>query len=271
MGDRLVAVDVDGTLLRSDHCVSGRTRRTLEAVTRMGHVIVLASSRSPRGLEPVLAQCAGSASWAIACQGAVVTAAPALDRDQAMIDSTLHGPTALSVADRAAHHGGSVCWHVWDRLLVRELTDAVHREVAITGEQPELQTHGFHDSPPPHKILAMFDDHTRTTRFLEYCREHQPCVHAVLSKPGYVEITRRGTDKGEALLHLAAVLGVTRSDVIAIGDGENDVGLLRAAGTAVAMGNASAPVFEVANHVTATNDRDGVASALEALVGPLLS
>lgn len=267
MRTRLVALDVDGTLLDSNHRVSSRTRTTLEAVRRSGHVVVLASSRSPQGLEPVLEQCSGSANWVIACQGAVVTETPTVARDRAMVDSPIPTSIALSVADRATDLGGSVCWYVWDRLLVRRITDAVHREVAITGEKPEVQHHGLRGSPSPHKILAIFDDDTQAARFLQQSQKDGTGIQAVLSKPGYVEITAHGVDKGRALEHLARVLGMTKRDIIAIGDGENDVALLRAAGTAVAMGNASTRLLEVADHITATNDQDGVANALEAFIG----
>lgn len=267
MRTRLVALDVDGTLLDPNHRVSSRTRRTLKAVQRSGHLVVLASSRSPQGLEPVLEQCSGSANWVIACQGAVVTETPTMARERAMIDSPIAGSTALSVADQAADFGGSVCWYVWDRLLVSRVTDAVRHEVIITGEEPEVQHHGLRGSPPPHKILAIFDDDTQAARFLQQSQKDETGIQAVLSKPSYVEITAHGVDKGRALVHLARVLGMTKRDIIAIGDGENDEALLRAAGTAVAMGNASARLLEVADHITATNDQDGVANALEALIG----
>ena len=83
----------------------------------------------------------------------------------------------------------------------------------------------------------------------------------------FLEITKAGTDKGTALQMLCKHLGIGLNEVIAFGDGENDLQFLQKAGTAVAMGNAVDCVKEMADIITDTNDNNGVEKALKDLIG----
>ena len=81
-----------------------------------------------------------------------------------------------------------------------------------------------------------------------------------------LELNAANADKGRALLALAQHLGIPAADTIAFGDSSNDLRMLRAAGTSVAMGNAVSEVRAVCDYVTEANDRDGVAAFLYAHV-----
>ena len=81
-----------------------------------------------------------------------------------------------------------------------------------------------------------------------------------------IEITSADADKGEALIALAGELGIRREEVMAMGDGHNDLGLMKAAGLSVAMGNASREIMDVADYVTLDNEHDGVAEAIRRFV-----
>ena len=81
-----------------------------------------------------------------------------------------------------------------------------------------------------------------------------------------IEIVSSNADKGEALLALAEGLGLGRDEVMAMGDGCNDIGMMKAAGLSVAMGNSTGEVLEAADFSTLDNDHDGVAHAIEQFV-----
>ena len=83
--------------------------------------------------------------------------------------------------------------------------------------------------------------------------------------PFYYEAYAKGVNKGNALVKLCEILDLTADNVIAIGDEENDISMLKFAGTGVAMGNAVPAVKEVATHHTVDNDHDGVAQAIREL------
>ena len=83
------------------------------------------------------------------------------------------------------------------------------------------------------------------------------------SEPFFIEVMARGVDKGAAIAGLIERLGLEREDVIACGDGLNDLSMIRYAGLGVAMANAQPEVKEAADVVTLSNDEDGVAAAVE--------
>ena len=86
------------------------------------------------------------------------------------------------------------------------------------------------------------------------------------SKPYFLEFTEEGVTKGTSLHLLIQQLGITRDEVIAIGDSYNDLAMIEFAGLGVAMGNAPEDIKEKANHVTDTNMNDGVAKVVEELI-----
>jgi 5-amino-6-(5-phospho-D-ribitylamino)uracil phosphatase len=94
----------------------------------------------------------------------------------------------------------------------------------------------------------------------------KPLCGATFSKPNYLEIIPIGVNKANALAEVARELKIEPLQVAAIGDGLNDVEMLREAGIGIAMGNASAEVKSAADWVTGTNDEDGVAQAVQALL-----
>ena len=91
-------------------------------------------------------------------------------------------------------------------------------------------------------------------------------IRVIRPWPTDLEITHEAAEKGDALMRLAAMLGIAAEDVMAMGDGDNDRSLLEQAGLSVAMGNAARHILEIADHVTGDNEHDGVASAVEKYV-----
>ena len=100
----------------------------------------------------------------------------------------------------------------------------------------------------------------------EYQRRFTPELSITRTHDWLVEATAPGVDKGSALLRLCALLGIDPARVLAIGDSDNDIPMLAAAGFGVAMGNASLGVKAVADWVAPTIDEDGAAVALERLI-----
>ena len=81
-----------------------------------------------------------------------------------------------------------------------------------------------------------------------------------------IEINAAGVNKGKGLLELGEILGISREEIMAFGDGDNDIAMLREVGFGVAMQNADEEVKEVADYVTGSNDEDGVAKAIARFV-----
>ena len=85
------------------------------------------------------------------------------------------------------------------------------------------------------------------------------------SEPFFLELVPQGIDKARSLAVLLDELGMTREQMVAMGDGYNDLSMIRFAGMGVAMANALEPVNKAADYITLSNDEDGVAAAVEKL------
>ena len=109
-----------------------------------------------------------------------------------------------------------------------------------------------------------------TARLREVADRIRPEVEGrlsmAISKPFFLEFTDNGIDKRHSLARLCAHLGIDLSDVVAIGDGNNDAGMIHLAGLGISMANGAPEVRAIADHVTGSNMEDGVAQAVERFV-----
>ena len=258
---RLIAIDVDGTLLDSSHRLRPANARALRDAIQQGVEVVLASARSPRALAPVLAACGIANGYAVSYQGALtleVTEGSAATVREQRIDL----PLAQELVARAVTAGGDVNWYSGNRWLTPIVTGRVRREAKIIALRPEVSdlrslTQG------PHKLLILGEPSGDSQRLGAL---QNPAATVEISKPGYTEIVSQRVSKGQALLHLLADLKIERSAAVAVGDGANDVAMFAVAGHSVAMRNAPHDVRAAASEVTSSNDEDGVAHVIRRLV-----
>lgn len=259
---RLVATDLDGTIVGSDGRVSPRTRTALGLVEEAGATLVFVTGRPPRWLAPVvdetghrgLAICAnGAVLWDVR-QGRAVEEFPLEPEAGAALVDALRG--ALPGVAFAVESGGRFghepayrpAWEVPDDVLVAAAEELVRTPVA------KLLARVQHLDPD--ELLA---------RARAVVGDLATLTHS--SRDGLLEISGAGVSKASALAHLAAERGVDRSEVVAFGDMPNDLPMLGWAGHSVAVANAHPEVLEVADEVTASHDEDGVALVLERLFG----
>ncbi|HSO51461.1 MAG TPA: HAD family hydrolase [Actinomycetes bacterium] len=260
-GIRLVASDLDGTLLLPDETVSERTRAALAAAKEAGITVVLVSGRQPRSLGPI-AERIGVGGIAICANGALIW-----DLDAGtLIDAT---PLAADLAARLVHALREAIPGV---LFAVELErgfghergwaedPAAVRPEALEADALELIT------GPVVKLLLRHP----TLPFAELADKARQAIgdDAVATWAGLrlVEISAAGVTKAYALERLCDRLGIDASEVVAVGDMPNDLAMLEWAGTAVAVANATEEVLEAADEVTAANVADGVAQLLERIL-----
>jgi len=165
------------------------------------------------------------------------------------------------VVRRARELHISVGWWDLEHWSVAELDGPVTREAAIIEVEPRIEDLDWL-SVPPFKLQCMVP--LGAIEQLRTLRATLPAgCAAQFSNPNYLEVFSPSTDKAQAVLELGAILGCSAGEIAAIGDGENDIAMLRAVGLGVAVGNARPAVIEAATWVTVSNDEDGVAVALE--------
>ncbi len=256
---RLIATDLDGTLLRSDGTVSERTRRAIAHAREAGIAVVLVTARSPRTLRP-LAQQIGVTGLAICLNGAVVY-------DLSTEAIVAHTPLSSAVAQRLVSAL---------RATVPDVCFAVERGVQAGHDPRYAALRPIVDDHPSliadaltlcaedvtkllvHHPAMPLPDLLRTTR--EIAGEAAVVTHSSIL---FVEVSAAGVTKATALERLCAHLGVDAAAVVACGDMPNDLPMLHWAGHSVAVANAHPDVLAAVAEVTLFNDEDGVARVLE--------
>lgn len=277
----LLAADLDGTLLDPTGAISPRTLDALVGAQERGVRIVLATARRFTGALPV-AQAAPGVDALILYDGAQVRAYPSGD-----VLSAQHLPAALGqqVADLMAAHGVQpIAQHgatAGERLIVGPRPPRgpwADAYLATTADQVERVPLAelCAGRPGPLRLVA-FAPLRRLQRIARELAARYP-IGESLSTEGLVatqvlprgnygtaELTvfAPGVSKGAALIRVAELLRIPLAQMLAIGDGLNDISMLRVAGLAVAMGTAPRALRRVAHVVTGTNAEDGVAQAME--------
>jgi hydroxymethylpyrimidine pyrophosphatase-like HAD family hydrolase len=260
---RLVASDLDGTLLRSDGSVSSRTLAALARTVEAGIRFVLVSARSPAWLAPE-AERLGLDGIGICSNGAVVYD---YEAERVLIHRPLEPETAREIAHglRQAAPGIAFGCERPSGFVAEPGYVPLFRPPE---EVPRADIHSLLSEPATklvlqHPGLSQDDLHTLAGDLAGDRAE--TCYSGA---GGLVEITARGVTKGTALEGLCAQLGVDRAEVMAFGDMINDIPMIEWAGRGVAVANAHPELQTVADELTASNDEDGVALVLERL-GPV--
>lgn len=273
---RLLATDLDGTLLRSDHTVSPRTRDALAAAVAAGAAHLVVTGRSVGWTRHILDDL-GYRGLAVCGQGAQlyhagehrlltsVTLDRALARRAVTRLEAELGP--LPIAANRDGLDGTVVMDRWYRIRHGSGFEAAAATAASPPpawadgraemwEQPLIKLYVQHPTLSDDELAAV-------TRGLV-----GDLVGVVLAGQGLVEVVPLGLTKATGLSVAARRLGVTARDTIAFGDMPNDIPMLTWAAHGVAMAGAHPEVLAVADEVTAGNDAEGVAKVLERLLLP---
>ncbi len=225
---RLVAIDVDGTLLNSRHEVTRATAAAIERVRRAGVEVVLTTSRPPRALWPVLDLLAlVEPAEFIASQGALTGRYSAAGELWVIDRRPMPVGLAKQVAATGSAAGMSVNWYAAERWLVEGLDDLIREESAIVGCAPDVADLSRRAWRGPTRSCCWSRPSGRTSPTLVAIPEG---LVALASTPTHLEVTRADVDKGDALRRLCARRGLRPDEVAAIGDGRNDLGMLAFAG-----------------------------------------
>ncbi|MFF5002386.1 HAD family hydrolase [Streptomyces phaeochromogenes] len=261
---KLVATDLDGTLMRSDGTLSGRTADALAAAEAAGIRLALVTGRPPRGL-PALHRDIGR-HFAVTANGAAVYApdgtpvrlspfpaasvAPLVARVRAAVPGVSF---AFEYETVFGHEPAYPAWSYGESEV--ELIGSAEELLAKDPDRPVLKILAHHPT------LSLRDFHTRAHVSAGTDAETTHSTGLAL-----VEFSAPGVTKASALTAWSAGLGIRPDDIAAFGDMPNDLPMLRAVGRSYAMANADPSVRRAARFHTASNDEDGVARVLEQFV-----
>ena len=262
---KLLVLDVDGTLLNGAHEITPRTRDTLIKIQQMGVRIVLASGRSPHGLNAIVRQLDmhRHGGYVIAFNGSLIYDA----QTEEVLFERCVSPELLPFLERKAHQYGFPIFTYSNEAIITDTPNQprIMAEAELNGlpvRHEELFSIQV-DFAPWKLVLVNEDEASMAELYERWKRRLSGTAEVHRSEKFFLEILPPAIDKSMALGALLQKLDVKAEDVAAIGDGVRDIGLLQMAGVGIAMGNAAESVRACADFITDTNDRDGVAKAVE--------
>ncbi|WNQ09455.1 Cof-type HAD-IIB family hydrolase [Paenibacillus aurantius] len=239
---RLIALDLDGTLLTDEKTVSAATKLCLQEAVAQGVHVIFATGR---GIQTAGAfwQELGLQSPMVLLNGAEIWAGPgALHRRTFLPKETIRRLHEAAVSYGARFWGYSVESLTGTKDWSEEMFGRDWMKFGIKHEDP------FTLSALKEQILAW------------------GALHVTSSAPVNLEISVEGITKESGVREVCRLLGIRMEEVLAVGDSDNDLLLLTSAGLGVAMGNAEVHVQKAAGYITASNNEDGVARAIERFV-----
>ncbi len=267
---KLVSLDMDGTTLGSDHRISARTLSTLRRASASGIEVMMNTGRSFYEAKEYIAQM-DFLNYAALANGSVIYDVKAQDfiriqgLDIALIEETdriargYADEVSLSIAGERHTYVESFYYH----------SKGAERHRRLTGEENLRFVDGLVEQFRDRFIAKglLLGDHAVLLKIKQKLEDRfGDRIQLVFSLPQALEILDPNTDKSNALARIMEIKDLNRSEVLAIGDGENDIGMLKAAGFSVAMGNATEKLKRVADYITLTNDEDGVVFAIDRFV-----
>ena len=261
----IVFLDIDGTLLDSQHQIMPQTKHLLNRLERQGIPIILCSARSPRGVDTVTRQ-AGLLSSPIACySGSLVLASDRSILHDFGIESSLAIRFKQFMTER--YPDLVVSAYLYDVWLVDDTEHPVIQWEARISECTPLQGSldmAVQSVPHVHKLLCNGAPKQIMTLQNDAAKQF-PQLNFARSGPTYLEVMPKGSSKGKAVEVLQTYYGIDRQAAVACGDSFVDLEMIRYAGLGIAMGNSPDPVKEAADRVTASNDEEGIYIALKNL------
>lgn len=261
---RLIATDLDGTLLTSQRELHPESADALRRAAAAGVTVCLASGRALNTMAPYAAQL-GIEGPIVSCNGAYV-----VDHTGAAIhDHSLDADTRDTLLAYAREHGLHVNAYVRGRVLSSE--GGPWYEMYRARVRAEMEIVGMTALAEylPTKLLYI-----DTPESIQAHRERLLPVMApfgvtvVVSEPDYIEFLPVGVTKAEGLKAVAATLGISREEVAAVGDWDNDLEMIKWAGLGGAVSNGSEAMVAAADVVVATNDEGGVAEFVNLAMSP---
>ena len=263
MSIKLIAMDLDDTLLDNQQQVSERACEAIRKAVSMGVTVTIATGRMFCSALQYAEQ--------LALDVPLITYNGSLIQSSRSKEVFLHHTISKELAQEVLTLFGKNDWYIQsyidDVLYVEKLDEYARQYEMLAGVKAvPVGEKLFHPGGNPTKLLAIREPDEIKKMYEIVKKEFGDAIYVTNSKANYLEMMNPAVNKGRALAYLAKHFDIKQEEVMAVGDSNNDLDMIRYAGFGVAMGNAGAKVKACAQAVTCANDEDGVAEAIEKYV-----
>lgn len=264
---KLLAIDIDGTLIKSDQTISPRTRTALIHAQEQGVQVVITTGRPTFGAAPFADELrlADFGSHVISFNGSEICN---WATKQIIHSVALDKDIKPYVYTFAKQHGFQTLAYIGQNVVAEDPTDKYVQFSSQRNKMPIRHVQNFltdTDNEQP-KFLVVGDPDPLHTLELEMAEHLRGRAEVYRSEPFFLEVVPHGIDKATGLSVLSTHLGISSDAIIAFGDGFNDVSMIKYAGMGVAMGNAQQVVKDHADLVTLSNEEDGIAEVVDRML-----
>lgn len=261
---KLVAVDMDGTLLTPKLEISKKTVKTINKVIEKGVIFTLSTGRMYLAAIP-FANMLNLDVPIITCNGALTKCSKTGKVYEEKIIDKEHSSEIIKYCEK---FGLSVSIYMEDDIYIKRNSENIDIHLQLDHAKPQI-VEDFDHLLDGSIIKIMFNSSDKydlelhTRKLYELYKEK---LNFYFSLPHFVEIVHKKANKRNALENIAIKFNIKREEIIAIGDNFNDMDMIEYAGLGVAMGNAPDYLKEAADFVTHSNDEDGVRHVLERFI-----
>ena len=261
---KLIVLDLDGTLTNSKKIITPRNREILIRVQEQGVRLVLASGRPTYGIVPLANELRMNefGGFILSYNGGEIIN---WETQEMIYENVLPNDVVPVLYECARSHQLSILTYDGAEIVTENSQDPYVQKEAFLNKMAVRETNDFLTdiTLPVAKCLIVGDADKLIPLEAELCLRLQGRINVFRSEPYFLELVPQGIDKALSLAVLLKEIGVERKEMIAIGDGYNDLSMIKFAGLGIAMGNAQEPVKKAADYITLSNEEDGVAIAVE--------
>lgn len=270
MSIKLVAIDLDGTLLNSLHQISPAVKAAIAQAKQKGIQVVLASGRPYTGIQPYLKELGLDTAndYCISNNGSVIHQA---HDGSHLVENLLDFADYLYFEELSRNIGVHLHALADNTMFTanRHISHYTIHDAYLTNSPLVYCPVNEMESSLKFTKIMMIDCPEKLDIGISYIPENTYENYSLIkTSPYYLEISNNTSNKGTALQVICEKLGITPDKVMSIGDQNNDIQMLKYASVSVAMGNSQEHIQKLAKFVTKTNDDDGVAIAINKFINP---
>ncbi|HKL12552.1 MAG TPA: HAD family hydrolase [Halanaerobiales bacterium] len=261
---KLVVIDLDNTLLNTEHKISSKNKEVIKMVQNKGTEVLIATGRMYVSAEPYIKELTLK-NEAIVYNGAMVKD---IKSGQIKYHKPIDKKVARKIIKDVKEQGLHINLYQNDQLYVDQDNEYKKRYEEVSGikalQVDNLVEFDFND---PTKLLIIEDDPEKHSYYQHYLRDkygHE--IDVTESKHYFIEVGAKGVNKGKTLQQISQDKQIDQQEIIAIGDSYNDIEMISFAGTGIAMNNAAEAVKEKADLIAPHHENDGVAEILDKLI-----
>ena len=264
---KLVAIDMDGTLLNSDKVISKGNKVAIKKAIKKGVKVVITSGRGLKGLDKFLDEIhlRGENEYLIANNGGTIYRTSDF---KCISYKGLKGRDLVKAHALSKEFGLNMIAYTHEGSIAAEENEFTRFESEYVGNPVKILNFNtdVDDEDEITKILFSQTEEFLEKKMLEIPKEFYSEYNVVKTMPIVLEVMDKDCNKGYGVKVLADKLGIKKEEIICIGDQANDIEMITYAGLGIAMGNAIEELKNVAEYVTLDNDNDGVAKAIEKFI-----